>query len=197
ITKLHGISKDPNTQNYILVLEYVKYGSLRSFLDKYNKYLLVSYKIKILKNIAEGINEIHSKGLIHQDIHSGNILNTDFDNVKVTDLGLSKFVGQLSNNNKKENKIYGNLPYIAPEVFRRQHYTRKADIYAFGIIINEVFTGKRPFYNMLDDELNLIIDICKNNLRPKIHENTPKFLINLLNKCWDVEPSNRPTADEI
>ncbi|RIA97400.1 kinase-like domain-containing protein, partial [Glomus cerebriforme] len=199
ITKLYGISKDPNTQNYILVLEYVKYGSLRKFLDKHNKYLLTSYKIKILKNIAEGINEIHSKGLIHQDIHSGNILNTDFDNIRITDLGLSKFVDQTSNNdnNEKEKRIYGNLPYIAPEVFQGQLYTQKADIYSFGIIINEVFTGKRPFYNMFDDELKIIIDICKNNLRPKIYENTPKSLIDLLNKCWNAEPSNRPTTDEI
>ncbi|RIA89348.1 kinase-like domain-containing protein, partial [Glomus cerebriforme] len=197
ITKLYGISKEPNTQNYILVLEYVKYGSLRSFLDRHNKYLLTSYKIKILKNIAEGINEIHSKGLVHQDIHSGNILNTDFDNVRITDLGLSKFVDQPPNNNEKEKRIYGNLPYIAPEVFQGQYYTQKADIYSFGIIINEVFTGKRPYYNMFDDELNLIINICKNNLRPKIHENTPKSLIKLLNKCWDAEPLNRPTIDEI
>ncbi|PKY25701.1 hypothetical protein RhiirB3_440750 [Rhizophagus irregularis] len=194
ITKLYGISKEPNTQNYVLVLEYINHGSLRGFLDKYNKYLITTYKIRILKNIAEGIKEIHSKNIIHQDIHSENILTKDFDRAKITDLGLSKFV---SRDEKKENvyKVYGNLPYIAPEVLRGKRYTQNADIYAFGIIINEVFTGERPFHDVIDD--NLMLDICKNGLRPKIGKNTPKSLVHLLNKCWDATPSNRPTVDEI
>ncbi|GBB99143.1 hypothetical protein RclHR1_03430004 [Rhizophagus clarus] len=196
ITKLYGISKDPNTQNYILVLEYVNHGSLRSFLDKYNKYLIITYKIQILKNIAEGLKEIHSKNIIHQDIHSENILTKDFDRVKITDLGLSKFINQQVNDNEKEKKVYGVLPYIAPEVLRGYHYTQKADIYAFGVIINEVFTGERPFENYTN-EIGLRIDICKNGLRPEIRKNTPKSLVNLLNKCWDSTSSNRPTADEI
>jgi serine/threonine protein kinase len=176
------------------VLEYINYGSLRSFLDKYNKYLITTYKIQILKNIAEGLKEIHSKNIIHQDIHSGNILTKDFDRVKITDLGLSKFVNQQVN--EKEKKVYGNLPYIAPEVLQGQDYTQKADIYALGIIINEVFTGERPFHNVFCDKLNLILDIC-NNKRPDIHKNIPKSLVHLLNKCWDATPINRPTADEI
>jgi serine/threonine protein kinase len=196
ITKLYGISKDPNTQNYVLVLEYINHGSLRSFLDKFNKYLITTYKIQILKSIAEGLKEIHSKNIIHQDIHSGNILTKDFDRVKITDLGLSKFINQQVNDNEEEKKVYGNLPYIAPEVLKGKNYTQKADIYAFGIIINEVFTGKRPFHNVFCDKLNLTIDIC-NNLRPEIHKNTPKSLVHLLNKCWDAIPLNRPTADEI
>ncbi|GBC46116.2 kinase-like domain-containing protein [Rhizophagus irregularis DAOM 181602=DAOM 197198] len=150
ITKLYGISKDPDTQNYILVLEYASHGSLRKFLDKYNKYLITTYKIQILKNIAEGLKEIHSKNIIHQDIHSENILTKDFDRVKITDLGSSKFVNQV-NDKEKEKKVYGILPYIAPEVLRGQQYTQKADIYAFGIIINEVFTGERPFHDNLQN----------------------------------------------
>ncbi|RIA97411.1 kinase-like domain-containing protein, partial [Glomus cerebriforme] len=200
ITKLYGISQDPKTQNYILVLEYVKYGSLRNFLDKYNRHLLTSYKIRILINVAEGLNEIHSKNLTHQDIHSGNILNIDFDRTKITDLGLSKYISQSqkSNNNNEGKQIYGNLPYIAPEVLRGQPYTKKSDIYSFGIIINEVFTGERPYINYtIYDEINLTIDICKNGLRPKIYKNTPNSLITLLNKCWDANSFNRPTVDEL
>jgi serine/threonine protein kinase len=178
-------------------LEYVNHGSLRSFLDKYNRYLITTYKIQILKDIAEGLKEIHSKNIIHQDIHSGNLLAKDFDRVKITDLGLSKFVNQQVNDDEKEKKVYGILPYIAPEVLRRQDYTQKADIYALGIIINEVFTGERPFHNVFSDKLNLMLDICNSNKRPDIHKNTPKSLVQLLNKCWDATPKNRPTADEI
>ncbi|RIA94076.1 kinase-like domain-containing protein, partial [Glomus cerebriforme] len=178
-----------------LVLEYVKYGSLRNLLNKLHEYLPITFKIQILKDIAKGLNEIHSKGLIHQDIHPGNILNIDFDQTKITDFGLSKYINKQSDNNE-ERKPYGSLPYMAPEILRGKPYTQKADIYAFGVIINEVFTGKRP-YNIFDDELNLIIDICKNNLRPNIPKNTPEFLVSLLNECWDAEPLNRPTTDDI
>src|SRR5262249_42159605 len=131
----------------------------------YNKYLLTSYKIQILKSIAKGLNEIHSKGLIHQDIHSGNILSIDFDRIKITDLGLSKFANQ----HNKEIRVYGILPYIAPEVLQGQEI----------------------------DEIKLTLDICKNGLRPKIHEETPKILINLLKRCWNANPLKRPTSDEI
>jgi serine/threonine protein kinase len=59
----------------------------------------------------------------------------------ITDLGLCKPVNELS----KEDKIFGVMPYVAPEVLRSQPYTQKADIYSFGIIAYEVLSGLPPY----------------------------------------------------
>ena len=75
VTKLYGITQDPGTKNYIMVLDYAKHGSLRNYLDK--EYDKLSWKTKFEKLycIAHGLMTIHEKEFIHQDLHIGNILN--------------------------------------------------------------------------------------------------------------------------
>src|SRR3954454_13321443 len=135
IIKCYGITKDPKTNNFAMVMEYAENGNLRQRLNKYFNSMNWKNKFRALSDIAEGLNNIHKEGLIHQDFHSGNILNfnTYFG---ITDLGLCKPA-----NEKSEKDVYGVLPYIAPEVLRGREYTQASDIYSFGIIIYEVFNG--------------------------------------------------------
>ncbi|RIA91136.1 kinase-like domain-containing protein [Glomus cerebriforme] len=132
IIRLYGITQDPDTKNYIMVLQYAKNGSLRNYLDKsYNK---LNWKKKIgnLFDIAHGLAEIHKIGLIHRDLHIGNLLHNGYTHI--TDMGLCKPADYNSIENTKKS-VYGVLPYIAPEILRGQNYTKAADIYSFGIII--------------------------------------------------------------
>jgi serine/threonine protein kinase len=76
-----------------------------------------------------GLKRIHQKGLIHKDFHSGNIL-TDSGDSLITDLGLCR----PANYKKEEGKIFGVLPYIAPEVLKGKPYSQASDIYSFGIV---------------------------------------------------------------
>ncbi|RIB21351.1 kinase-like domain-containing protein, partial [Gigaspora rosea] len=69
------------------------------------------------------------------------------------------------------------------------------DIYSFGIIMSEVFTGYPPYHNISHDN-ELAIQICC-GLRPKIRCKLPQLLLDLMNKCLDIEPQNRPTAKEL
>jgi serine/threonine protein kinase len=79
---------------------------------------------------------------------------------------------------------------------RRNPYTQAADIYSFGMIMYFVATGKQPFANCEKDEF-LVLDIC-NGIRPEINESeAPKYYIDLMKKCWDPNPDNRPRATEI
>ncbi|GBC10887.2 kinase-like domain-containing protein [Rhizophagus irregularis DAOM 181602=DAOM 197198] len=77
IIKLYGISQDPKTQNYIMILDYAENGSLRKYLDM--NYNIINWKNKIdyLYDIAFGLNHIHFHKLIHRDLHVGNILHRD------------------------------------------------------------------------------------------------------------------------
>ena len=87
---------------------------------------------------------IHQVGLVHCDLHGGNIVMHDRnDSTKslICDLGLSRSV----NSRESNSTIRGGLPYIAPEVFHTRKFTQKSDVYSFGIIMHLMATGESPF----------------------------------------------------
>src|SRR5271163_70422 len=84
---------------------------------------------------------------------------------------------------------------MAPEVLRGHQYTKASDIYSFGIVINEYMSEETPYNNIPHDHI-LSVKICQ-GLRPKISEDTPKLLADLIMKCWDAKSDNRPTAKEL
>ncbi|POG71910.1 kinase-like domain-containing protein, partial [Rhizophagus irregularis DAOM 181602=DAOM 197198] len=149
----------------------LKAGSLRQHLN--NNFISLSWEKKLgcLLSIAFGLKGIHNKGLIHHDFHCENILS-DFDiNAYITDLGLCQPVNVKSSQNSNK-KIYGVLPYVAPEVLRGKKYTQASDIYGFGIIAYEICTGFPPYYDIAHDEF-LAMKICK-GLRPMSNYKIPQ-----------------------
>ena len=73
IIQCYGITKDPETNNFMMVMQYANNGSLRQSLNKNFNSMNWRNKFYILYNISEGLKNIHKKRLIHQDFHSGNI----------------------------------------------------------------------------------------------------------------------------
>ncbi|EXX57695.1 Cdc15p [Rhizophagus irregularis DAOM 197198w] len=192
IVKFYGITQDPKTKDYIMVLDYAEKGNLRNYLSTdYNK-LDWNAILRILLDVASGLDLIHEKELIHRDLHVGNILMSS-DYAMITDFGLCKPADNVSEN--KKNHIYGVLPYIAPEILRGQNYTKAADIYSFGIIMYEAISGLPPYHDLSNDE-NLAIKICQ-GLRPRFKIKVPQLIVHLVKKCLDENPSNRPTSEEI
>ncbi|RIA94520.1 kinase-like domain-containing protein [Glomus cerebriforme] len=98
--------------------------------------------------------------------------------------------------NMDETKIYGVMPYVAPEVLRGKPYTQAADVYSFGMIMYFIATGKQPFSDRAHDEI-LVLSIC-NGIRPEINEpEAPKCYIDLMKRCLDSNPENRPNSIKI
>ncbi|UZO03086.1 uncharacterized protein OCT59_023499 [Rhizophagus irregularis] len=183
-----GITQDPNTKDYMMVLQYFEGGNLRNILVEDSK---LETKIKYLFCIIDGLSGIHDAGNIHKDFHSGNILyNNHNDLLSISDLGMCQPV-----NDNERKGIYGVIPYMAPEVLRGYKYTKAADIYSFGIIMNELMSEEIP-YNDIPHDHFLGVKICK-GFRPKISEDTPKLIVDLIIKCWDAKAENRPTAKEL
>src|SRR4051812_25634346 len=91
IVRCYGITKDPETNNFMMVMEYINNGNLRQHLNtNFNSF---DWKDKLyhLSQIASGLNSIHMKKLIHHDFHCGNILCDDENEYSyITDLGLCK-----------------------------------------------------------------------------------------------------------
>src|SRR5947208_10105026 len=136
--------------------------------------------------------KIHEKNYIHHDLHSGNIFSYTFWRSTIGDLGLCQQVVDKQDN---PNKVFGVVPYLAPEVLSKNPYTKESDIYSFGMIMWEFTTGKKPFHNRPHDEY-LMLDILKGEI-PQITDDTPEFYAELMKRCWDHNPENRPTAEEI
>jgi serine/threonine protein kinase len=173
-------------------MSYAKKGNLRKSLSNIIKFKWQD-KLQLLKKIILGLKVIHESNLTHGDLHDGNILMSDNHNeLFIIDLGLCK---PIQDSDKKGNEIYGVLPYMAPEILRCKPYTPASDIYSFSIIMWEFTSGVPPFYNIAHD-LQLSLNICKGN-RPEIIENTPKCYVDLMKRCWDSNPSNRPTVTEL
>ncbi|POG61676.1 kinase-like domain-containing protein, partial [Rhizophagus irregularis DAOM 181602=DAOM 197198] len=171
-------------------MEYANGGNLHDYLQ--NNFINITWKEKshILAKIITGLYNIHLNNFIHRDFHSGNILLSD-QSWLVGDFGLS----QPANSTSPNNEIYGVIPYIAPEIFKGAAFSQKSDIYSFGMIMWELTTGCKPFANVEHDH-NLIFKILDGE-RPEITNDTPEWFANLMKKCWDSDPSKRPTAVEI
>ena len=102
---------------------------------------------------------------------------------------------QVVDKKDNPNKIFGVIPYMAPEVLSKKPYTKESDIYSFGMLMWEYTTGKKPFHDISHNHY-LITDILKGE-RPQITDDTPEFYTELMKRCWDHNPKNRPTAREI
>src|SRR5204862_104333 len=113
IVYFYGITKDPKTNNFTMVMNYATDGNLRNHLNDSFNSMNWKKKLETLKDIVNGLKNIHDNGLIHHDFHCGNILNSSNDWIYITDLGLC----QPANENPSQTdqkKIYGVLPYVAP-----------------------------------------------------------------------------------
>ncbi|CAB4437976.1 unnamed protein product [Rhizophagus irregularis] len=193
VIEFYGITQDPKTKNYMMVMEYAENGSLRNYLDKSYHELKWENKIHYLCSTAFGLASIHENEVVHRNLHSGNVLKNNVQTC-ITDVGLCKPADYNESENTK-NGIYGVLPYIAPEILRGQIYTKAADVYSFGIIMYEIISGLPPYYDVRHDE-NLAIKICQ-GLRPRFNMKIPPLIVDLIKKCLDANPLNRPDAFEV
>ena len=150
--------------------------------------------VDILWSISAGLNFIHERGLVHGDLHGGNILvENEMDSIdaKIADTGLHGPV----NKQKSSQTIYGVIPFVAPEVFNKNLLTRESDIYSFGMIMWMLSAGVRPYNDKPHDE-QLIREICS-GLKPNVVSGTPPVFAKLMLECLDANPSNRPTASQL
>ncbi|RHZ83367.1 hypothetical protein Glove_97g54 [Diversispora epigaea] len=196
----YGITKDPETCKYVMVLKYLKDENLRNHLN--NNFNNISWhnRLNYLVNLAHIFKEIHKLDIIHQDFHPGNILllsnfHINQHDLYISDFGLSKLIGENEETPQKRN-VFGVLSYIAPEgLSGNKEYIKAADVYSFAIIAYEIVTGFQPYPDVPHDD-ELALKIC-NGLRPKIPFQTPKLITQIIMRCWDARISHRFTFEEL
>ncbi|RHZ87892.1 hypothetical protein Glove_29g158 [Diversispora epigaea] len=165
--QFYGITQDPETHSYMMVLQYAEDENLREYLKKNFNNINWLQKLKSLYILSVRLLRIYELGIVHQDFHPGNILSSDFKKtIWISDFGLNKLI-EINPNNPKKNNIFGVLPYIAPEVLSGgEKYTKASDVYSYGIIAYEIVTGFPPYPDISHDQ-DLTMKICN---RPPFEE---------------------------
>ncbi|GBC38289.2 kinase-like domain-containing protein [Rhizophagus irregularis DAOM 181602=DAOM 197198] len=213
IIKIYGFTRDPESEDYILVMKYASKGDLHKYLQKSFKNITWNnQKLRILWQISEGLEHIHKNQFIHRDFHSGNILFDLFNDQndqkktkvryqwKIADLGLSHPV----NNKSSNNEIYGVIPYIAPEIFKGAAFSKKADIYSLDIRLtfgSWAFRGKnKAEFDQAESKRKKLIELKKigPEFAEKYHSEaiyTSRLLSDLISKCSSTNSSSTISYD--
>ena len=90
----------------------------------------------------------------------------------------------------------GTVKWMAPEILSNGRYTTKADIYSFGLVAWETFAEEQIFSELRFDSM-VEIEVVNNGKRPPLTEKIPEQMKDLISRCWDANPTHRPTATEI
>jgi serine/threonine protein kinase len=132
---------DDTGQPYF-VMRYMNGGSLSERIKA--KTLTVEDALKILAQLAPGLDEAHSKGIVHRDLKPSNILFDSKGIPYISDFGIAK-LSQAQSGNMTGSAIIGTPAYMAPEQAQGTGVDGRTDIYAVGIILYEMLTGKQPY----------------------------------------------------
>ncbi|KAG6609222.1 TKL protein kinase [Phytophthora cinnamomi] len=148
-------------------------------------------RVHMMLDIARGLQFLHSFGMIHRDLKSLNLLMTAEGRVKLADFGISR----VNDQSDLMTGCCGTFQWMAPEVLTSQKYSLSADVYSFGVIVWEICEGSAPFKDLAPAQIP--IAVVQERRRPIISPTTPAPLRDLIQRCWQHEPTLRPTAAEV
>lgn len=133
-----------------MVLEFVRGETLDSIMQKRGA-LPAEEAIPVFCQVLDGIDHAHELGIVHRDIKPANMMLTEKGTLKVLDFGIARLLG--SARMTRAGNIIGTLEYMAPEQVRGLETDGRSDIYALGMMLYEVLTGRLPFQTENEFEL--------------------------------------------
>ena len=176
-----------------LVMKYMNNGSLSHILDKKQSFTPEQQK-RIALEIVKGLQYLHSQGIVHRDLRDRHILFDEDWHAKLTGFGFSKIKASEVQTAQTAHELSF---WSAPELFGRGgSYTVKSDIYSFGLILWELFAGRKP-YRCSGLEPVALLRKINSGYRETIPESIPQPYSALIRQCWDADPSRRPSLEVI
>ncbi|XP_078374560.1 uncharacterized protein LOC144658102 isoform X2 [Oculina patagonica] len=197
IVKMYGITLPFGDEPLKLVTEFASYGSLEDNLkNRESDVCRLSSLSKFAVQVAEGMNYLASKNLVHRDLSTRNILVFEPDLVKISDFGLAR---TLEGGAAKEITVHRRLAvaWLPPEAIRDNMFTLYSDVWSYGITLWEMFSfGEQPWANLSLTQIKVMI-----SNEPTKHLNKPEAcpdgFYEIMQGCWEPDPANRPTFEYI
>jgi len=139
--------------------------------------------------IAEALSEAHDKDIIHRDIKPENIMVDSKNRIKVMDFGLAKLKSAQALT--KSRSTAGTLAYMSPEQIQGSEVDHRSDIFAFGVLLFEMITGKLPFAG--EHEAALVYSIVNEDYTPldRFIDDPPQDLVYLIDRALEKDPDDR------
>lgn len=157
------------------------------------------FKLKFARDIASGMEHLVKNKIVHRDLALRNILVSQPDSntfvAKVSDFGMSLKI----DDNKSEvtnRDPTGPAKWMAPESIRFGQYSEKSDVWSFGVTIWELWTGEEPYADLSPYDVAVAV-VDKSTLADQLPDDMPEQLKTLLRSCWEYEPKDRPTFQQI
>uniref|UniRef100_A0A8D1W572 Protein tyrosine kinase 7 (inactive) n=1 Tax=Sus scrofa TaxID=9823 RepID=A0A8D1W572_PIG len=200
VVRLLGLCRE--AEPHYMVLEYVDLGDLKQFLriskSKDEKLksqpLSTKQKVALCAQVALGMEHLSNNRFVHKDLAARNCLVSAQRQVKVSALGLSKDV--YNSEYYHFRQAWVPLRWMSPEAILEGDFSTKSDVWAFGVLMWEVFThGEMPHDGQADDEV--LADLQAGKARLPQPEGCPSKLYRLMQRCWALSPKDRPSFSEI
>ena len=141
---------------FFIVFEYTDGETLESYVEA-KKALPYSETVKIASDICEGLQAIHKQGLVHRDINPKNVIILPNGDAVIIDFGIARLYDDDKTN---DTQFLGTPGYAAPEQFGFEQSDLRADIYATGVLINYMLTGKLPREQLASGKLKNVVVCC-------------------------------------
>jgi serine/threonine protein kinase len=183
----------PTKEEAKLISEYHGIGSLKGLLSqaRHDRWWTIRRRTNCIVGLVVGMKYIHNEGFIHRDLKPDNILIDDELHIRICDFGSSRTFesGITMSTFDAETPLY-----MAPEV-DEGHYDSKIDVYSFGLILYEIVSCDGLFSNS-GNKTSLCVKL-RNGWRPELGPEIPLLSRNLIEGCWNVDASCRPSFEEI
>uniref|UniRef100_A0A672P3U9 Inactive tyrosine-protein kinase 7 n=1 Tax=Sinocyclocheilus grahami TaxID=75366 RepID=A0A672P3U9_SINGR len=200
VVRLLGICRE--TQPHYMILEYVDLGDLKQFLriskssdEKLKPHpISTRTKVSICAQVAHGMQHLSNRGFVHKDLAARNCLISGQRHVKVSALSLSKDV--YNSEYYQHRQVWIPLRWLPAESVFEGEFCSKADVWAFGVLMWEVFSlGELPYPALNDHQMLEGLQAGTLHLSPPV--NCPAHVCSLMSRCWASSPKERPTFSEI
>jgi serine/threonine protein kinase len=172
-----------------LSMEYVDGEDLNSLLRRIGR-LPRDKALEIARKLCAGLAAAHNKGVLHRDLKPGNIMIDGRGQVLITDFGLAGIMGQIDGAEARN----GTPGYMAPEQLSGKEVSTLSDVYALGVVLYEMFTGKRPFQAETRAELIRLTEkgmpVAPRNIVKEIDPGVENVIL----QCLAPDPRRRPSS---
>ncbi|KAJ1653562.1 mitogen-activated protein kinase kinase kinase [Dispira simplex] len=177
-----------------IFLEYVAGGSI-ALLIKQHGPLAEPVMQSFCNQTLRGLDYIHSRNVLHRDIKGDNILVDENGVCKISDFGISKRNDyEFAYDNNSRMSVQGTFFWMAPEVVREEGYSAKVDIWSFGCLVLEMWSGRRPWISL--NEIQAVYKL-RSDIAPPLPEEIIPECADLIQTCFRPRPEDRPRAVEL